>query len=145
MVWTSSWLINLLWAIPLMLIAVRSALRTKVDPSSRTFALYALLLGALMVAETFAFLLPAVHWEKGQAALQFDIAAWLVQFIRLLKGKGTLAQLAMPGRVLILVYCECASFLCTGVAYNVFQLLMLGFLAYFARSVSKEGEACHAL
>ena len=51
----------------------------------------------------------------------------------------------MPGPVLILVYCECASFLCIGVAYNVFQLLMLGFLAYFARSVSKEGETCHAL
>ena len=145
MVWTSSWLINLLWAIPLMLIAVRSALRTKVDPSSRTFALYALLLGALMVAETFAFLLPAVHWEKVKLLCSLIWLLSLVQFIRLLKGKGTLAQLAMPGRVLILVYCECASFLCTGVAYNVFQLLMLGFLAYFARSVSKEGEACHAL
>lgn len=145
MVWTSSWLINLLWAIPLMLIAVRSALRTKVDLSSRTFALYALLLGALMVAETFAFLLPAVHWEKVKLLCSLVWLLSLVQFIRLLKGKGTLAQLAMPGRVLILVYCECASFLCTGVAYNVFQLLMLGFLAYFARSVSKEGEACHAL
>lgn len=145
MVWTSSWLINLLWAIPLMLIAVRSALRTKVDLSSRTFALYALLLGALMVAETFAFLLPAVHWEKVKLLCSLVWLLSLVQFIRLLKGKGTLAQLAMPGPVLILVYCECASFLCTGVAYNVFQLLMLGFLAYFARSVSKEGEACHAL
>lgn len=145
MVWTSSWLINLLWAIPLMLIAVRSALRTKVDLSSRIFALYALLLGALMVAETFAFLLPAVHWEKVKLLCSLVWLLSLVQFIRLLKGKGTLAQLAMPGRVLILVYCECASFLCTGVAYNVFQLLMLGFLAYFARSVSKEGEACHAL
>lgn len=145
MVWTSSWLINLLWAIPLMLIAVRSALRTKVDLSSRTFALYALLLGALMVAETFAFLLPAVHWEKVKLLCSLVWLLSLVQFIRLLKGKGTLAQLAMPGPVLILVYCECASFLCTGVAYNVFQLLMLGFLAYFARSVSKEGEACHAI
>ena len=145
MVWTSSWFINLLWAIPLMLIAVRSALRTKVDLSSRTFALYALLLGALMVAETFAFLLPAVHWETVKLLCSLVWLLSLVQFIRLLKGKGTLAQLAMPGRVLILVYCECASFLCTGVAYNVFQLLMLGFLAYFARSVSKEGETCHAL
>lgn len=145
MIWTSSWFINLLWAIPLMLIAVRSALRTQVNLASPAFMLYALLLGALILAETVAFLLPVILWEKIKLLCSLLWLLSLLQFIRLLKGKAPLAQLVLPGRMLILVYCECASFLCTGVAYNCFQLLLLGFLAYFARSVSKEGEACHAL
>lgn len=143
--WTGSWFINLLWAIPLLWITVRSALRIRVRLRSRSFALFVLSLIMVVAAEAVMYLLPEAQWER---AMLLCSLLWLLSMfalIRLVQGKNTLAQLSMPGWMLLLVYCECASFLCTGIAYGGFQLLLLAGFACFSASLCKEGEACHAV
>lgn len=143
--WTGSWFINVLWLIPLMWITVRSALRVQVCVRSRAFALFVLSLIALAAAETVAWLLPEAQWDAAMLVCSLLWLLSLVAFLRLLLGEGALAQLSMPGWMLLLVYCECASFLCTGIAYCGFQLLLLAGFAYYSASLCKEGEARHAV
>lgn len=143
-VWTQHWLPNLIWTIPLLLLAVRGALLLEVRLNSLWGCPFLLLLGLLFVAEAASFL-----WPEFLDPLNVLCAVlWLCSlmlFACLLKGNAPFRQLPIPAWMLLMVYCECASLLSSDWAYFLFQVLLAGAIGCLARIVGKEGEPLHAL
>lgn len=143
-VWTQHWLLNLIWTIPLFLLAVRSALLLDVRLNSLRGYLFLPLPGLLLAAETASFLWPE-FWDSLNVLCAILWLCSLMLFAWLLKGKAPFRQLPIPAWMLLIVYCECASLLSSDWAYFVFQVLLAGAIGYFARIVGKEGETLHAV
>ena len=141
MVWTGAWFNNLLWGVPMLLLATHSAMMVEKDlPRARRtvfFALVALLVfceSAVLAGGPYRMLAPlcVLLWMLSLVQLAFTL-------------KDSLKRLSVPAWALIMVFCDCASFLTQGAVYYGFQLLMMVCFAYAAVSACKEGEARHAV
>lgn len=141
MVWTGAWFNNLLWGVPMLLLAAHSAMLVEKDlPRARRtvfFALVALLVfceSAVLAGGPYRMLAPlcVLLWVLSLVQLAFTL-------------KDSLKRLSVPAWALIMVFCDCASFLTQGAVYYGFQLLMMVCFAYAAVSACKEGEARHAV
>lgn len=74
------------------------------------------------------------------------VLLWVLSLVQLaFTLKDSLKRLSVPAWALIMVYCDCASFLTQGAVYYGFQLLMMFCFVYAAVSACKEGEARHAV
>lgn len=74
------------------------------------------------------------------------VLLWVLSLVQLaFTLKDSLKRLSVPAWALMVVFCDCASFLTQGAVYYGFQLLMMVFFAYAAVSACKEGEARHAV
>lgn len=139
MLWTGGWFSDLIWALSMLMVAVRGAMLVEVDVRSRMFRAFFMLVVLLIAAEWACLTLEGEGWQAAETACE---ALWLLslaQFVWLLKGKQAFMQLSMPRLLLMMLYVEFASLMSTAWAYYVFQVLMMGAFYLMARAVCKEG------
>ena len=124
--WTGEWITNILWNIPLLLMAVRGAMLVE---------------GALTRRQRGALL-------ATMALLAAAGALWLALIVQLgaaLRGRGSLRTLSVPAWLLLATLCEFASLLAQGAAYYGFQVMTTAAFAFAALAACGGEEARDAL
>lgn len=142
MIWTGEWFVNLLWAVPMLLLILHSAMLAEKSLSARRRSGFWVLLALLSVCQAAVL---AGFSDRALALL--CTVLWMLSFLQLafaLKGSGSLTRLPLGAWALLMAFCECASFLAQGAAYYVFQVLATTCFLFAAVSACKEGAACHA-
>lgn len=140
--WTGEWITNILWNIPLLLMAVRGAMLVEGALTRRQR-------GALL--STMALLIAAgALWlgRTGGALGLICSALWLALIVQLgaaLRGRGSLRTLSVPAWLLLATLCEFASLLAQGAAYYGFQVMTTAAFAFAALAACGGEEARDAL
>lgn len=140
--WTGEWITNILWNIPLLLMAVRGAMLVEGALTRRQR-------GALL--STMALLIAAGPLWLGRTGGALGLicsALWLALIVQLgaaLRGRGSLRTLSVPAWLLLATLCEFASLLAQGAAYYGFQVMTTAAFAFAALAACGGEEARDAL
>ncbi len=143
MVWTGVWLNNLLWGIPMLVLALHSAMLADQRLSSARCGVFFASLVLLVICEA-SVLAGGVRSVAGPLCTVLWVLAF-GQLAFLLKGTGSLKRLPVPAWALLTFFCECASFLAQGAVYYGFQVVTMTCFVCAAMSAVREGEARHAV
>ena len=143
--WTGEWITNILWNIPLLLMAVRGAMLVEGALTRRQRG--ALLATMALLAAAGALWLGRTGGAPGALGLICS-ALWLALIVQLgaaLRGRGSLRTLSVPAWLLLATLCEFASLLAQGAAYYGFQVMTTAAFAFAALAACGGEEARDAL
>lgn len=143
--WTGEWITNILWNIPLLLMAVRGAMLVEGALTRRQRG--ALLATMALLAAAGALWLGRTDGAPGALGLICS-ALWLALIVQLgaaLRGRGSLRTLSVPAWLLLATLCEFASLLAQGAAYYGFQVMTTAAFAFAALAACGGEEARDAL
>lgn len=144
-VWTGEWITNILWNIPLLLMAVRSTMLVEGLLTRRRRAALLATMALLIAAGALCL------WRTGGMSGTMGLICsglWLmliVQFGTALRGRGSLRTMSVPAWLLLATLCEFASLLAQGAAYYGFQLMTTAAFAFAAMAACRGEVALDAL